>query len=608
MKDTRQEQRQTAGFLIFHFSFLPSAPAPASSFLPSAHRSFAEGSPISYTSALPIAPGSHFPLVAARGPDLQLFSKVVFMFDLAKDQTTLNERAILRKLRVWIVALGAACLLAGIGVGAMLSGRPTVAQNEVQIAHAPEALSASFAEIARRVEPAVVNIETITSAPEIADKDNEDKDDQLSNNPLLDMFRRQARRPSRGVGSGFIVSSKGYILTNEHVVEGSTRIIVGLQSGEKYRGRVIGIDEETDVAVVKIDAAQDLPTVTLGDSNAAQVGDWVLAIGSPFGLDQTVTAGIISKKERETPFFTNFQRFLQTDAAINRGNSGGPLVNMRGEVIGINSQIATSTGDYNGIGFALPAVEANFVYRQILAQGKVRRGFLGVTLESVKDEFARVYGLPEAKGAIIMDVQPTKDGQPTPAAKAGMQSNDIITEFNGQPVASAQDLIQKVAGSPVGVSAAFTFLRDRDGKLEKLTANVVLGERPKLQPLGEPDDSAPKVTEKESDPKGNGLHLGVTLAELTQQLIADKKLTGVRGLYVKEVDPNGLAAEVRGTGGQQALDIGDVITRINRVPVTTLADFQRVLSGLKAGDPIVLQVSRFVRDRVTTRIIQFTYQ
>lgn len=533
------------------------------------------------------------------------------MFDLAKDQSTVNERAILRKLRVWIIALGAACLLAGIGVGAMLSGRPTVAQSEVQIAHAPEALSASFAEIARRVEPAVVNIETMSAATEVAvdDKDNEDKDDQSATNPLLDMFRRQARRPTRGVGSGFIVSPKGYILTNEHVVEGSTRIIVGLQSGEKYRGRVIGIDGETDVAVIKIDAPQDLPTVTLGDSNAAQVGDWVLAIGSPFGLDQTVTAGIISKKERETPFFTNFQRFLQTDAAINRGNSGGPLVNMRGEVIGINSQIATSTGDYNGIGFALPAVEAKFVYGQILAQGRVRRGYLGVTLDSVREEFARVYGLPEAKGAIIMDVYPSKDGGPTPAAKAGMETNDIITEFNGQPVLNAQDLIQKVAGTPVGESAAFTFLRDRNGKLEKMNANVVLGERPKTAQLGEPDESAtPKPSEKETDPKGNGLHLGVTLAELTQQMIADKHLAGVRGLYVKDVDPNGLAAEVRGTGGQQALNEGDVVTRINRVPVTTLADFQRVLGSLKTGDPIVLQVSRYVRDRVSTRIVQFTYQ
>ena len=541
---------------------------------------------------------------------MQLFLKVVFMFNLAKDQTIIDERAILRKLRVWIVALGAFCLLAGIGVGAMLSGRPTVAQNEVAIAHAPEALSASFAEIARKVEPAVVNIETMTAAAEVAiEKDGDDKDDQTSNNPLLDMFRRQARRPQRGVGSGFIVSAKGYILTNEHVVEGSSRIIVGLQSGEKYRGRVIGIDEETDVAVVKIDAPQDLPTVTLGDSNAAQVGDWVLAIGSPFGLDQTVTAGIISKKERETPFFTNFQRFLQTDAAINRGNSGGPLVNMRGEVIGINSQIATSTGDYNGIGFALPAVEANFVYKQILAQGKVRRGYLGVTLESVKDEYARIYGLPEAKGAIVMDVQPTKDGQPTPAAKAGMQSNDIITEFNGQPVINAQDLIQKVAASPVGESASFTFLRDREGKLEKMSANVVLGERPKLQQLSQLEDSlTPKEKEKESEPKGNGLRLGVTLSELTQQMITEKHLTGVRGLYVKEVDPNGLAAEVRNTSGQSVLTEGDVITRMNRVPVTTLADFQRVVSGLKPGDPIVLQVSRYIRDRVTTRIVQFTYQ
>src|SRR6185436_11212143 len=153
-------------------------------------------------------------------------------------------------------------------IGAMLSGRTTVAQNQVQVARAPEALSASFAEIAKRVEPAVVNIETMTAATETADKDTEDKDDQSSNNPLLDMFRRQSRRPTRGVGSGFIVSPKGYILTNEHVVEGSTRIIVGLQSGEKYRGRVVGIDEETDVAVVKSDAPQDLPTVTLGDSNA----------------------------------------------------------------------------------------------------------------------------------------------------------------------------------------------------------------------------------------------------------------------------------------------------------------------------------------------------
>jgi len=530
------------------------------------------------------------------------------MFELPKDQTTVLEWAILRKLRVWIAALAIACLVAGIGIGAMLSGQPTVAQNEAQIARAPEALSASFAEIARRVEPAVVNIETMTAAPETADKDDADKDDQASNNPLLDMFRRQARRPSRGVGSGFIVSPKGYILTNEHVIEGATRITVGLQSGEKFRGKIVGIDEETDVAVIKIETSQDLPTVTLGDSNSAEVGDWVLAMGSPFGLDQTVTAGIVSKKERETPYFTSFQRFLQTDAAINRGNSGGPLVNMRGEVIGVNSQIATSTGDYNGIGFALPANEANFVYRQIVAQGKVRRGFLGITLDSVKDEFARVYGLPEAKGAIVMDVTQTKDGQLAPAARAGIQSNDIIVEFNRQPVANAQDLIQKVASSPVGQSVALTYMRDVEGKLEKHTANVVLGERPPPQVISTTEE--PSGKKKESDTKRNGPQLGITLAEITQQLVAEKHLTGVQGLYVKNVDPNGLAADVRLAGGQPALSEGDVITRINRVPVTTLADFQRLLNGLKPGDPIVLNVSRYQRelDRVSQRIVQFTYQ
>ncbi len=182
------------------------------------------------------------------------------MFEVSNDNTTDQERTILRKLRVWIAALAIACLVAGIGIGSILSGRPIVAQNEMQIARAPEALSASFAEIARRVEPAVVNIETTQTAAELSDKDTEDKEDESASNPLLDMFRRQQRRPTRGVGSGFIVSPKGYILTNYHVVDEATRIIVGLQSGEKYRGKVIGVDSATDVAVIKIDAPQDLPT------------------------------------------------------------------------------------------------------------------------------------------------------------------------------------------------------------------------------------------------------------------------------------------------------------------------------------------------------------
>ncbi len=531
------------------------------------------------------------------------------MFDASRNSSTEQERTILKKLRVWIAALAVACLLAGIGIGAMLSGRPTSAQPDLQIARAPEALSASFAEIARRVEPAVVNIETTQAQEEISEKDD-DKEDQSTNNPLLDMFRRQ-RRPTRGVGSGFIVSPKGFILTNNHVIEDATRITVGLQSGEKYRGTVVGVDPETDVAVIKIEAPKDLPTVTLGDSNAAQVGDWVLAMGSPFGLDQTVTAGIISKKERETPYFNVFQRFLQTDAAINRGNSGGPLVNMRGEVIGMNSQIATSTGDYNGIGFALPANETNFVYKQLIAQGKVKRGYLGITLESVHDEFAKVYGMGEAKGAIVTTVsEKSENGLPTPAAKVGLQPNDIIVDFENAPVANAQDLIQRVASTPVGQQVSLTFLRDTNGKLEKKTVQVALGERPPQTTREWPGAATPNS--KSPDPRGNALHLGITLAELTPQLLADRHLTGVQGLYVKDVDPNGLIAELRNSGGGQALVEGDVINRINRVPVTSLADFQRVLSGLKAGDPIVLNVTRIQRDpkgdRLFPVIVQFTYQ
>src|SRR5712691_5938820 len=382
------------------------------------------------------------------------------MFESFK-QTSEVETAMLRKLRIWIAALAAVCLLTGIGIVAILAGRPAVAQEELQAAaRAPEALSASFVEIARRVEPAVVNIDTLQSSAELVETDNEDKTDRTPGNPLYDLLRRQPQRPTRGVGSGFIIDANGYILTNQHVIDGASRITIGLQTGERFRGRVIGVDSETDLAVIKIDAGRDLPVMKFGDSNVAQVGDWVLAIGSPFGLDQTVTAGIISKKERDSQAFTNFQRFLQTDAAINRGNSGGPLVNMHGEAIGVNSQIATLTGDYNGIGFALPSNEAKFVCQQILSGGRVKRGFLVVSVEAVRAEFARVYRLPEVRGAIVADVP--QETQPTPAMKAGLQTNDVIIEFNGQPVQDSNDLIAKVAATAVGQTVTLTFLRDVD--------------------------------------------------------------------------------------------------------------------------------------------------
>src|SRR5438067_2473155 len=527
------------------------------------------------------------------------------MLQIPKGQTTEAERAILRKLRVWIAALAAACLVVGVSIGSMLSRTRVAALDDpapsaAQIARAPEALSASFAEIARRVEPSVVNIDTVAAAPQVADKDDDSKDDDDSDNPLLDMLRRRARRPSRGVGSGFIVDPKGVILTNYHVVEGMTGIMVKLQSGEQLRGTVIGTDEETDVAVVKVNAGRDLPAVALGGSDGAQVGDWVLAIGSPFGLEQTVTAGIISTKERQTDQGASFRRFIQTDAAINRGNSGGPLVNMRGEVIGINSQIATSTGDYNGIGFALPSNAASFVYQQIISSGHVRRGYLGIFLDSVKPEFARVYGLPDTKGAIVTDVR----DQQGPAGKAGMQANDVIVEFNGQTVQSAQDLINKVAATPVGETVPLAYLRDENGKLERHTTSVTIGERPSS--LAPKDDDAPLAKPKEkAQPENNHVKLGVTLQEMTPQVATERKLTGVRGLYVKDIDPNGIIAE-----HPRSLLEGDVILRINRMPVTALEEFERIVNSLKPGDAVVLNVARYDPDsgRILQRLVQFTYQ
>jgi serine protease Do len=526
------------------------------------------------------------------------------MFDSFK-QTTDAETKVLRKLRVWIAAMGAVCVLTGIGIGAILAGRSAVAQDGSQMsARSPDALSASFVEIARRVEPAVVNIDTLQTSTDIAENDNEDKSDRTPSNPFYDMLRRQPPRPTRGVGSGFIIDAKGYILTNQHVIDGVSRITVGLQTGERFHGKVIGVDTETDLAVIKIEAGRDLPSMKFGDSNTGQVGDWVLAIGSPFGLDQTVTAGIISKKERQPYPGANFQQFIQTDAAINRGNSGGPLVNMHGEAIGVNSQIATLTGDYNGIGFALPSNEARFVCEQILSGGKVKRGYLGITLESVHGEFARVYGLPEAKGAIIADVLQERNGQATPAAKAGLQPNDVIVEFNGQPVVDAQDLIAKVAGTAVGQAVSLTFLRETDSKLDRHTVSTTLGERPPNTLAREGETPAPK--EKEGLLKTASARLGLTLSELTPQLLADKHLAGVKGLYVKDVDPNGLAADVR----PNEIVAGKVITRINRVPVTTLADFQRIVESLKPGDPVVVNLAVYDRlsDRVLQQIVQFTYQ
>lgn len=441
----------------------------------------------------------------------------------------------------------------------------------------PETLSATFNEVAKAVESAIVNIDIKGKGTEITIRG--DGTSRSLSDELNDEAQRQ-RRSSQAVGSGFIVDKSGFILTNLHVVEESSKIYVQLSTGEEFIARIVGVDEETDLAVIRIDAGRDLPVIRLGDSENARVGDWVLAIGSPFGLAQTVTAGIISQVKRETPASGQFpKRYLQTDAAINRGNSGGPLVNMDGQVIGINSQIATSTGDYNGIGFAFPINDAMMVYRQIVSNGRVRRGYLGLTPESVKPEFAKVYGLPDATGAIVLNISDNKGA----AAVGGLLAGDVITEFAGKKVENATDLIAKVAATPPDESVAVVYYRENGAKMERRTAMIRLSERPvKVRAPGDLDP--PRTLGKTPPP------LGLTVTELTTELIAQYNLGANKGLLVREIDPSSFLADVKASNGTEALVRGDLIQKINRVAVTDLKTFAGIAAGLKKGDAVVLQV------------------
>ncbi len=491
-----------------------------------------------------------------------------------------------------------------------LTIQPLFAQTEAvkPSAVTPEMLSASFAKVSRRVEAAVVNIDTKGKIPDAITLKGEKPGAQDATNPddVMEFFRQQMpRRPSYAVGSGFIVDKSGYILTNFHVIEDASRISVKLQSGEEFVAKVVGTDSETDLAVLKIEAGRELAFIKLGNSDAAEVGDWVLAIGSPFGLEQTVTAGIISKTRRETPYATQFQKFIQTDAAINRGNSGGPLVDMNGDVIGINSQIATSTGDYNGIGFALPSNEAANVYRQIRENGKVKRGYLGVILDSVKTEYAKVYGLPEAKGAIITEVR----DKASAAAAAGLQTGDVILEFNNEKISGATDLIAKVAATAPDKEVSVIYLREVGANLERKNTVIKLAERPSNSKTADDGDATPTKLPV-SDVKKPIEPFGLTLIELTPALAAVYKLEGAKGLVVKNINPASFIADVKNSNGTDALNEGDLIQRINRAAVTDLKTFSDTANKLKKGDAVVLQVQTYEpRSRsLQFRIVQFTVQ
>jgi serine protease Do len=467
----------------------------------------------------------------------------------------------------------------------------------------PDRLAKSFADVAKRVEPSVVSIDTKGKTPQLSARTTTPPQGSGSDgNDVMDFLRRQMQmKPVHSVGSGFIVDKAGYIVTNAHVVEDASRITVKLDTGEEFTASVVGTDEPTDIAVLKIDARRDLPAVRFGDSDKAEVGDWVLAIGSPFGLAKTVTAGIISQKERETPNSPAFRRFIQTDAAINRGNSGGPLVNTEGEVIGVNSQIATSTGDYNGIGFALPSRVTESVISQLIKNGKVRRGYLGAYLDSVKAEFAKVYGLKEAKGAIVTEIRDAA----SPAAVSGLKVGDIITSFNGQSVESAQDLISKIAAAAPDQSVTIAYFRENGDKLDARSAEVRLRERPSSRVAqNDENERRPLPIDGPRDAKP----FGMTLSELNPILVEKYKLGTQKGLVVREINPASFIADVKDSLGEDALGEGDLIQRINRVAVTNLKAFNDIVSRLKPGDPVVLHIISFDprQSNSEVKVVQFT--
>jgi serine protease Do len=465
-----------------------------------------------------------------------------------------------------------------------------------------------FVKIAKAVGPAVVNINTRTlpksadfkgrrlnphsrvqPAPQNPgdDDDNPDQGQGQGQNNFQDFFNRffGGQVPDQGdggddgqvresLGSGFIVDPKGYIITNNHVIEKADKIWVKLSTDpdnvdEGRPARVIGIDKATDLAVIKIDTSSPLPTVKMGNSDQAQVGDWVEAIGSPFALAQTVTAGIVSAKNRtiEPGTAGQFQHFIQTDAAINPGNSGGPLLNMNGEVIGVNTAIYTQSAGYQGIGFAMPANTVVSVYNDLISPShKVVRGSIGVSFHSgLSSAINRVYGFKN--GVLVQQVQPGG-----PADKAGMKPGDIITSIDGRSIKDGDDLVNDIASRRPGSSVRLGFLRD--GK--PADATVTVGDRDKVfaDGVGQQAPTAPDTT---SEP---GEKLGLVVRQITDQTAAKLHTSGVVIQSVR----TGSFADLQG------LEPGLVITRINKHPTGTKDQFDAVVKTLKSGDDVVFEV------------------
>ena len=497
--------------------------------------------------------------------------------------------------------LGFSMLLVTLSVGILIGTLLTTGVNAAkEQSVAPDAtplavpspviINNEFAKLAKRVESSVVNINTVDEGkqqPAARGNRRAQPNDDDEEDPSMDLFRRffrngpggmqpmpQQRR--MGTGSGFIVDKNGYIITNNHVVEGADKITVKIHGDEtEYKAKVIGTDKETDLAVIKIVAGKPLNPLRVGNSDAVQVGDWAIAIGSPFGLDATVTAGIVSAKGRDFQGAQAFQRFIQTDAAINPGNSGGPLLNSNGEVIGVNTMIATRSGGYEGIGFALPINMAVKVYNQLIQAGRVTRGSIGVQFAAKPDpSLFKAFKLDG--GVLINSVEPKG-----PSDKAGLKPEDIILAVNGQPVKSGDDLIAKVSDLPVGSKANIEV--DRQGKRMKF--EVAIADRAQLYArTGLGDD---RRTEELTDKGQKSARFGIAIVNLPEGEAERMGIEEKSGVQVTRVEPGSFAEEV-------GLQERDVIVSINRTPVASMDDVKRLQGGLKPGDAVAFRVMRQV--------------
>lgn len=424
----------------------------------------------------------------------------------------------------------------------------------------------AFSDIANSVSPAVVNISTTKV---IKRETPSFFDDPFFN--FFDPFHEfgfPKRWKEQSLGSGVIVSSDGYIITNNHVVEQAEEIKVILYDKRSFKGKVVGADSKTDIAVVKISAG-DLSSVQWGDSDKLQVGEFVLAIGNPFGLSHTVTMGIISAVGRVSIGITDYEDFIQTDAAINPGNSGGPLVNVKGEVIGINTAIFSKTGGYQGIGFAVPSNLARSVMDQLIKQGRVTRGWLGVSIQRLTPELAQKFGLKDSGGALVGDIV-----RGSPAEKAWIMRGDIILEYNGKKVKDADSLRNIVAQSKAGMQVPVKILRG--GKEYNLS--VTIAEYPK-------EFSEPKAEPSPEDAQREAL-AGLKVIELTREIAQQIGLnSNERGVVVIRVEHGSPAEEAK-------LKRGDVIQEIDNKKVTTLNDFNRIASNIRPGETVLLFINR----------------